>query len=345
LGAARADEGERGEFYKGTDKQTFERFDTEALTRDDRQLSQLVFLLHASRMVPLHAPSHLDALVLESEKVGRDLTIEFYAHYAFARRSTLSRLRWTNPDVEPRLILGCAQKLLDRILFIAFCEDRGLLPAETIKRAFGYRDPNNPRPLWDNFRGMFRAVNLGNPELSIHKYNGGLFADDPVLDGLKIPDEFWLFRDLAEYDFRPPSVVADTEIVSDSRLIDVEILGHIFEQSINDLEKLQAELENPVEAAAVRELRGFAELFDLDRKILQENLYGVDLNEEAVHIAKLSLWIKTAVPGKVLTSLDHNCVSATASWRIARLTRRHSTGSPSSRRSSALKVGPAVSTW
>jgi hypothetical protein len=56
----------------------------------------------------------------------------------------------------------------------------------------------------------------------------------------------------------------------------------------------------------VRELRGFAELFDLDRKILQENLYGVDLNEEAAHVAKLSLWIKTAVPGKIRTSLDHN---------------------------------------
>ena len=56
----------------------------------------------------------------------------------------------------------------------------------------------------------------------------------------------------------------------------------------------------------VRELRGYAELFDLDRKILQENLYGVDLNDEAVKgIAKLSLWIKTAVPGKILTSLDH----------------------------------------
>ena len=121
---------------------------------------------------------------------------------------------------------GAAQKLLDRILFIAFCEDRGLLPPETIKRAFSYRDPYNPRPLWDNFRGMFRSVNIGNPDLNIHKYNGGLFADDPVLDGLKIPDEvFGLFRDLAEYDFRPPSVVADTEVVSDSRLIDVEILG------------------------------------------------------------------------------------------------------------------------
>ena len=63
---------------------------------------------------------------------------------------------------------------------------------------------------------MFRAVNVGNRDLNIHKYNGGLFADDPVLDGLKIPDEvFGLFRDLAEYDFRPPSVVADAEVVSD----------------------------------------------------------------------------------------------------------------------------------
>jgi Eco57I restriction-modification methylase len=40
--------------------------------------------------------------------------------------------------------------------------------------------------------------------------------------------------------------------------------------------------------------------------ILQENLYGVDLNEEAVQMAKLSLWIKTAVPGKELTSLDQS---------------------------------------
>src|SRR4029077_15538800 len=89
---------------------------------------------------------HLDMLFQESEKVGRELTREVYAEYAFIRRSTLSRLRWENPDVEPRLILGCAQKLLDRILFIAFCEDRGLLPAETIKRAFAPPHPTNPTP-------------------------------------------------------------------------------------------------------------------------------------------------------------------------------------------------------
>ena len=53
------------------------------------------------------------------------------------------------------------------------------------------------------------------------------------------------------------------------------------------------------------ELRG-PTLFDIDRHILQGNLYGVDLNPEAVDICRLSLWIKTAQPGKVLADLDHN---------------------------------------
>ena len=47
-------------------------------------------------------------------------------------------------------------------------------------------------------------------------------------------------------------------------------------------------------------------LFDPDRTILQENLFGVDLNAEAVDIARLSVWIKTAQRGKVLTDLDRN---------------------------------------
>ncbi len=53
------------------------------------------------------------------------------------------------------------------------------------------------------------------------------------------------------------------------------------------------------------ELQG-ATLFDTRRTILEHNLYGVDLNGEAVEIARLSCWIKTAEFGKELTSLDHN---------------------------------------
>lgn len=57
--------------------------------------------------------------------------------------------------------------------------------------------------------------------------------------------------------------------------------------------------------ARLTELRG-PQLFEIDRQILQQNLFGVDLNQEAVDICRLSLWIKTAQCGKELTSLDHN---------------------------------------
>jgi hypothetical protein len=46
--------------------------------------------------------------------------------------------------------------------------------------------------------------------------------------------------------------------------------------------------------ARLEELRGQRTMFDLDRQILQHNLYGVDLNPEAIQIRQLSLWIKTA---------------------------------------------------
>ncbi|MGB3206539.1 MAG: DNA methyltransferase, partial [Crinalium sp.] len=45
---------------------------------------------------------------------------------------------------------------------------------------------------------------------------------------------------------------------------------------------------------------------DLDRTILSNNLYGVDLLSESVEITKLSLWLKTAAKGKTLTYLDNN---------------------------------------
>ena len=56
--------------------------------------------------------------------------------------------------------------MLDRVLFCAFCEDRGLLPAESLKHAFEHRDPYNPHPLWHNFRGLFRAIDEGNASVA-----------------------------------------------------------------------------------------------------------------------------------------------------------------------------------
>ena len=273
---------------------------------------------------------------------------------------------------------------------------------------------------------MFRSVDVGNQHLEIPPYNGGLFAPDEVLERLAVPDEICeRFKTLSEFDFRRPAdVTTDTDTGAKRHHIDVEILGHIFEQSITDLEQIRNELDGLVkpvgkakqktrrksegafytpafitryiveqtlggvladrfealwkqhaetvsramgnlfsdprlydastlkkpqrkaliefwqawqdELGSIRvldpacgsgaflieafdqlhaayratnsrldELRGHPELFDLDRQILQNNLYGVDLNEEAIEICRLSLWIKTAQYGKKLTSLDH----------------------------------------
>ena len=37
---------------------------------------------------------------------------------------------------------------------------------------------------------------------------------------------------------------------------------------------------------------------DLDKSILENNLYGVDINEDAIEIAELSLWLHTAKKGR-----------------------------------------------
>ena len=47
-------------------------------------------------------------------------------------------------------------------------------------------------------------------------------------------------------------------------------------------------------------------MFDIDKSILQNNLYGVDINPESVEITKLSLWLKTAKSNQTLATLDEN---------------------------------------
>ena len=99
------------------------------------------------------------------------------------------------------------------------------MPAQTLKHAFEHRDPYNPLPLWLNFKGLFAAIDKGNSDLNIPTYNGGLFRLNANIDTLIIPnDTCENFKKLGEYDFASE--------------VSVSLLGHIFEQSISDLEAL-----------------------------------------------------------------------------------------------------------
>ena len=172
--------------------------------------------------------SPLSELLVASERSEREITERLYAKYRGLRVQLFEELCRKHSNIPAETLLGYAQTILDRVLFLAFAEDRQLLPSSTIARAYEHRDPYNPRPIWQNFLAVFRSVDKGNPALNIPQYNGGLFTEVPELSDLEVSDEVCAaFRELGEYDF--------AEDVS------VDVLGHIFEQSLTDLEQLRTE--------------------------------------------------------------------------------------------------------
>src|SRR5207249_2401481 len=104
-----------------------------------------------------------------------------------------------------------------------------------------------PRPVWDNFKVLFHWVDKGNAKRDVSPYNGGLFKPDDYLETLSVPDDVCHgFKKLAEYEYgNSPDAAA--------KWIDVEILGHIFEQSISDLEEIQNKLAGLVKETKAKE--------------------------------------------------------------------------------------------
>jgi hypothetical protein len=88
-------------------------------------------------------------LLTESKRIGRELTNDFYRDYRQLREQTFKALRQHNRDRDPAKLLAATQKLLDRILFISFAEDRELLPRDSIKHAYEHEDVYDPKPVWD----------------------------------------------------------------------------------------------------------------------------------------------------------------------------------------------------
>ena len=298
-----------------------------------------------------------------------------------------------------------SQKLIDRFLFIFFAEDRDLLPPNsTIQILDKWKadiDFGDERPLYNLFKQYFHFLDEGRKgttsRAEIYAYNGGLFKPDAILDSLEIDDDL-LYKHtykLAKYDF--------------SSQVDVNILGHIFENSLNEIESVNAEIEGGefdkqkskrkkdgvfytpkyitkyiventvgklcqekkdqlgfkeeayfeikkgthqntkkqllevldnyrawllqiticdpacgsgaflnqaldflikehryIDELKAKVLGGGLILSDIENTILENNIYGVDLNEESVEIAKLSLWLRTAQPRRKLNDLSSN---------------------------------------
>ncbi len=208
-------------------------FDLFTLTRPQ---FELMWLCLAKENLLNNVPLKIkNASVLQEENITKKL----YADYSDFRAAIYNNLVKNNPETDKLLLFKKTQKLLDRFLFIFFAEDRLLVPPNSITQiiekwkddeAFG-----DAKPLYETFKSYFRVLNTGRPKRGereeIFAYNGGLFQPDEVLDNISIDDELLATHTLrlSEYDF-------ETDV-------DVNILGHIFEHSLGEIEIVQAEIK------------------------------------------------------------------------------------------------------
>ncbi len=78
--------------------------------------------------------------------------------------------------------------------------------------------------------------------------------------------------------------------------------GAFLNQALNFLIQEHKNIDDIIAELTNTALR----LFDTEKSILENNLFGVDINEESVEIAKLSLWLRTAQKGRKLSVLSNN---------------------------------------
>ena len=358
----------------------------------DKEEFKLLWLCLDSKNLLEGKPKEIKNKSLISEE---NITKKLYQDYSTFRQELFNDLVENNQTVEKRVILNKTQKLLDRLLFILFSEDRGLLPANSISEIINHWEFGG-NSLYSTFLTYFEIINKGRPKRGdkkgIYAYNGGLFSEDIVLNTLNISDDVLLSnaKKLTKYDFE-----------SD---VSVDILGHIFEHSLSEIEELQNQIDgvetdkskskrkkdgvyytpkyitkyivdntlgklcdekkieldineetyspsakrsrNRISALddyrswllqlticdpacgsgafliqalnfLIKEHHYIDELSasynkdslllsDVKNSILENNLYGVDINQESVEIAKLSLWLNTAESNRKLTSLNNN---------------------------------------
>ena len=209
----------------------YESFDLEELA-DLNEFRKFYFLFCRQNFLPINKEakfSKIDELFAASTKAEIEITKELYAEYSQLRGQLFedfAALKLNKTKYSADVLIEKAQKLLDRVIFVCFCEDKGLIDKRNILME-AYESGKAFNSSWNNFKQVFRWIDVGNDDPPIEDYNGGLFEYDPILDDVLKIDSLrcqQLAR-LGRYDF-------DSEV-------SVDILGHIFEQSIADLEELQ----------------------------------------------------------------------------------------------------------
>ncbi|MES6494322.1 hypothetical protein U6K29_12390, partial [Cutibacterium acnes] len=108
-------------FGEGTT--AYEAFQLDRLTDPD-EYARFMLLLSADSLL---SGRTLD-LLKQSRAEDRDITDSLYQDYKALRLKLIGAVQAADPAIAPLDAIAVAQKILDRVLFIAFAEDTGLLP-------------------------------------------------------------------------------------------------------------------------------------------------------------------------------------------------------------------------
>ncbi|MCU0444347.1 MAG: BREX-1 system adenine-specific DNA-methyltransferase PglX [Microscillaceae bacterium] len=224
-------------YWQG-DMNKYERFIIADLLKTEHdithfQLRKLHFLLACRRFFAEDKGNSTTEQLFEN-RLSQEAKIEkdFYVEYDQVRRAVVQMLIQLNPQQNPLNLLTITQLLIDRLIFICFAKDYWLISARVFDELqnvakLTYKPIENP--LWEELLALFGAMDYGIKD-RVPPFNGGLFRQNPLLEQIKVKDSVVeKLLQLTRYDYE-----------SD---LPINILGHIFEQSITDLEELKKQIE------------------------------------------------------------------------------------------------------
>ena len=287
----------------GRGRNAFELFDLRKLDQPGEHHRLWLILAEANLF-----GGDTDRLLADTDNAYRAITNKLYEEYSGLRVRLIGFL--TNNGGGPALpqlrAIEIAQKLLDRILFIAFAQRTDLMADNLLRDAAKTINNFAPQPLWQNFLGLFKAVDQGNKRLDVPAYNGGLFSQDPVADTIMLPDHLAEeIAGLGQWDYR--------------REVPVTVLGHLFEQSIVDIETLKS---GAPPAVSKKKREGVVYTPDTITRFLVEKTIalslderrealwrGHDMTEDAPRDRQIAFWTEYLAALRDFTIVDPACGS------------------------------------
>jgi hypothetical protein len=216
------------------------------------EFRELYWFLSRECLVDGGAESPISLLLDKSVSRQLEVRDSFYEAYYQIRADLLDAIEHAAQTLSPppthNEVLGATQRLLDRMLFLYYCEDNPdrLIPSDTVKsttEAARRLPGTSDSKVYDALRALFREVDAGSPATNVvklHGYNGELFKVDRIVDSIDLPDTL--------HDKRYPIKVAGAtrhiqgvwglHAFDFWRELNEHLLGHIFEQSLSDMQAL-----------------------------------------------------------------------------------------------------------